>query len=61
MIINHSYSENYLEEIIEIAEEKDLTFADTFIMSDKNEFSSPKSVDGDDYTIWYIGEFKCSL
>ena len=61
LIINHSYAEDYIEKVIEIANANNLSGVNTFIMADKEEFSSPKSVDGDKYTIWYLGEFECNV
>lgn len=36
--------------------------ANTCFVADKDEFSAPRSVKGDGYELWYVGQFKgCSL
>ncbi|MCG8456114.1 MAG: immunity 22 family protein [Holophagales bacterium] len=59
LIAGHSYSESYLENVVEEAKGKRITRANTFIMADIREFPSPRSADGKDYRLWYLGDFPC--
>lgn len=61
LMIHHSYSTDYIEEVMQLATKKELSGINTFIMADKSEFSSPQSIEGETYSLYYIGEFKCSI
>ena len=60
LIAGHSYSESYLEDVIEAAANRGVTMANTFIMADVREFPAPRSISKETYEFWYLGEFSCA-
>ncbi|HBN74705.1 MAG TPA: hypothetical protein DD473_02560 [Planctomycetaceae bacterium] len=61
LIDGASYSNDYLDEVIEVAAKIGIESANTFIMADFEEFDKPKSVNTHSYKLWYIGTFKCKI
>ena len=61
LIDGHSYSENYIDEVIKLAGERKIEGANAFIMADRNEFENPKAVEAADYQLWYVGVFSCDV
>ena len=61
LITGHSYSDDYMPQVIDIARSRVIIDANAFIMADAEEIPSPRSVAGADYQIWYIGKFKCKI
>ncbi len=61
LIVRHSYSKDYIEMVIADAEARGIVEANTFILADQSEFSDPKSVQGNDYTLWYLGIYTCQV
>jgi hypothetical protein len=41
------------------AAELGIAEANVFVLADKDEFASPRSVTGPGYKLWYLGEFIC--
>ncbi len=61
LIIKHSYSDHYLNKVLEdVGKMGDIT-ANVFVMADVEEFAEPRSVKGRDYTVWYIGKYPCDI
>ncbi|GAA5510697.1 hypothetical protein Rcae01_06207 [Novipirellula caenicola] len=56
----HSYSEDYLDAVVEKAAGLGIERINVFVLADKNEFSSPRSVVGEKYRLEYLGEFTCN-
>ncbi|MFN8454598.1 MAG: immunity 22 family protein [Anaerolineae bacterium] len=61
LIQGHSYSQDYLNQVIALAQARGLTGANTFIMADQAEFTQPKSIEGEGYRLWYLGLFRCNI
>lgn len=61
LIEGHSYSSDYIDEVISFANANGIENANTFILADVNEFKDPKSVHGQDVCLWYVGKFKCNV
>ena len=61
LIRDHSYSEDYLEDVIRVAEANAYAEVNTFVMADEGEIAAPKSIDQSDYKLWYLGVFTCSI
>lgn len=59
LVDGHSYSESYLDAVVQQASEIGIAEANVFILADKEEFESPRSVSGPGYKLWYLGEFVC--
>jgi hypothetical protein len=55
----HSYSEQYLEEVLAVAAAHGVDQANVFVLAPVDEFPKPRSVTGKDHTLWYLGEFEC--
>ncbi len=61
LIKGHSYSENYIDQVIQVATTRGITTGNTFILADEAEIASPRSVDHADYRLWYLGIFRCNV
>ena len=61
LIKGHSYSVDYIDDVIAKASTEGITNANTFIMADKNEFQNPRSLKGEGYVLWYMGAFNCNI
>ena len=61
LIAGHTSSEDYIEQVISYAESQGLSEVNVFIIADKEEFETPRAVNGDRHTLWYIGEFGCRI
>ena len=61
VIDGHSYSDDYIDKVIQKASADQIESANTFIMADVEEFSSPRSVEADAYRIWYLGKYECRV
>ncbi len=59
LLAGHSNETAYAEHVIAFVESQGIGAMNSFILADKDEFESPRSVHGDGYTLWYIGEFSC--
>jgi hypothetical protein len=59
LVDGHSYSESYLERVIQNADELGIKEANVFVLANKDQFASPRSVTGRGYKLWYLGEFVC--
>ena len=59
LVDGHSYSGSYLDVVTQKATEAGITEANVFILANKDQFESPRSVAGPDYNLWYLGEFSC--
>ena len=59
LVDGHSYSESYLDAVLRKAAELGITKANVFVLANKDEFESPRSVTGPGYNLWYLGEFAC--
>ena len=59
LVDGHSYSESYLDSVVKKAAELGIVEANVFVLADKDEFASPRSVTGPGYKLWYLGEFIC--
>lgn len=55
----HSYSESYLDAVVQKAAAAGITEANVFVLANKDEFESPRSATGPGYMLWYLGEFTC--
>jgi hypothetical protein len=55
----HSYSESYLDAVAQKAAEAGIAETNVFVLANKDQFESPRSVSGPDYKLWYLGEFTC--
>jgi hypothetical protein len=55
----HSYSEFYLDAVVQKAAALGVTEANVFVLANKEEFTAPRSVVGPGYKLWYLGEFGC--
>lgn len=60
LIKDHSYSTDYIDDVIAFAIAHGIDGANTFIMADHLEVPDPKSCKKEDYKVWYVGKFKCS-
>ena len=56
-----SYAGDYLENVIHKAGGMGITNANTYILADAGQFSKPKSVNGREYQLWYIGSYNCNV
>lgn len=61
LIKGHSNSKNYIENVMSLAASQELLKVNVFVMADKEEFDSPRSVNGERYTLWYLGEFSTQI
>jgi hypothetical protein len=62
LVMQHSFSSDYLEEILSRANSLGLAEqANTFVLADKAEFNHPRSVKTEQYQLWYFGEFSCTI
>jgi Immunity protein 22 len=59
LVDGHSYSESYLDVVVQKAIELGINQANVFVLANKDEFESPRSVNGPGYELWYLGEFVC--
>lgn len=59
LIDGSSYSENYIQGVVDAAAQLGIQSFNTFILANSNEFDSPTSVDNAEYRLWYLGNFKC--
>jgi hypothetical protein len=59
LVDGHSYSESYLDAVVRKATELGITEANVFVLANKDEFESPRTVTGPGYKLWYLGEFAC--
>jgi hypothetical protein len=57
LVDGHSYSQEYLELVVEKASDFGINEANVFVLADRLEFSAPRSVAGSSYRLWYLGEF----
>jgi hypothetical protein len=60
LIINFSYYEDYIDDVVEAIVKNKIADPNTFIVADKDEFKSPRSIEGADYKIWYLGIYTCN-
>jgi hypothetical protein len=60
LVDGHSYSESYLNLVKAKAAELGIVEANVFVLADKGEFDSPRTVSGAGYHLWYLGEFGCT-
>lgn len=58
-IDGHSYSESYLKKVATIAKRIGLELINVFVIANEDEFSSPRSANGDGYRLEYLGLFRC--
>ena len=58
LIKGHSYSDIYSEEVLEKAKSLEIKTANTFIMADSGEFSTPQSKQAETYSLYYLGRFR---
>lgn len=56
----HSYSEDYMDAVIEHVQELKLQEVNAFILADKELFSHPRSIEHDELKLWYLGLFRCN-
>ncbi len=56
----HSYSESYLEDVLEVAQDRELEAMNTFVMASADDFPEPVSMTAGDYEIHYLGEFSAA-
>ena len=61
LISQGSYSSDYVDQVIQDAESRGVESPNVFVIADKNEFPYPKSVTGENYELWYMGEYKCNV
>ena len=59
LVDGHSYSESYLDSVVQKAAELGISEANVFVLANKDQFKSPRSVTGPAYRLWYLGEFVC--
>ena len=59
LVEGHSYSETYLDAVVAQAATLGIEQANVFILADKEQFAAPRSVNGPNYRLWYLGEFRC--
>lgn len=59
LVHGHSYSERYLEQVLELARQAGLQGVDTFVLADVAEFETPRSIARDGFALWYLGRFQC--
>lgn len=55
----HSYSSSYIEAVIKKLTDLGVNEANVFVLARKDQFQSPKSVEGIGYKLWYLGEYPC--
>ena len=58
LIDGHSYSDQYIDAVIEAAAKVGFESANVFVMGDSEEFEAPRSVEGEDYQLTYLGVFE---
>ena len=51
------FPEEAVQRVIEAVTKHNVSGANVCIVADKDEFSGPKSVQGEGYELWYIGQF----
>ena len=61
LIVLASYSKDYINRVISDAKTRGIESANTFIIVDKEEIPHPKSIEGENYKLWYMGEYECSV
>ncbi len=59
LVDGHSYFQSYLDAVVRKATELHITEANVFVLANKDQFVSPRSVNGPGYKLWYLGEFVC--
>ena len=59
LVAGHSYSESYLDAVVKKAAELGISEANVFVLANKDQFTTPRSVTGTGYKLWYLGEFEC--
>jgi len=59
LVDGHSYSESYVDALVQKAMELGITQANVFVLAEKDQFQRPRSVSGPSYKLWYLGEFAC--
>lgn len=59
LVDGHSYSESYIEAVIQKATELGITEVNVFVLANKDQFDAPRSVVGPGYKLWYLGEYVC--
>src|SRR5262245_31429660 len=57
LVDGHSYSASYLDSVVKMAADLGITEANVFVLANKDQFTSPRSVSGLGYKLWYLGEF----
>lgn len=56
----HSYSKDYLDAVVAKTAALGIDRINVFVLADKNEFSDPKTITGDNYRLEYLGKFNCN-
>lgn len=51
------FPEESVAVVVDAINQLNLSNANTCFVADKDEFSNPKSVKGDGYQLWYVGQF----
>jgi hypothetical protein len=59
-IDGHSYSEAYIDQVVAKASELGVKEINVFVLGKKEDFPHPRSVFGDDFKLWYCGDFDCA-
>ena len=59
LVDGHSYSESYLDAVVQKATDLGIAEANVFVLANKEEFKCPRSTAGPGYKLWYLGEFVC--
>jgi hypothetical protein len=61
LVDGHSYSRDYINEVIKKAEILNINKANVFVLCDSNEINNPKPVIETEYQLYYLGKFKCNI
>ena len=59
LVNGHSYSASYIDSVVKKAANLGITEVNVFVLANKDQFASPRSVTGPGYRLWYLGEFVC--
>lgn len=58
LIENHSYADNYIEQVLEEATALEEKNFNALIVADSEQFTAPKTQQTVNYSLYYLGQFK---
>lgn len=58
-IDGHSYSDQYIDEVVAKAKDLGVAQINVFVMVAKDQIATARTATGNDFNLWYLGEFVC--